>query len=643
VRAYDALLFSLVFLIFLSLLLGTLSSMNSRSFKAVHLESEEDTGASTNLGMITFDDVPYNLPDEISKTVATFSAEYSTDAGYLFDHWETTRLVSVSDANANPTTVTVSGDGTIKALYAAHHDDHLSDEYAPMVIPINDKNLTVAPIIMCTTLENDVYKPFHYPCKSARTTFVDNDWSDRDANYTYVFEDWTDNDWDDIVVSLYATTDDMITVKICLEDRNAAWKNPFSVEITPEGLAVDVHWNSTDYQGDHVVRANHNETVDIELFTESNPGDTALMTITPVIPPTYTLTITSTSGGTTNPIPGNHTYPEDTLVTVTATSFIDYVFDHWELDSENVGSPNPIDVTMNVNHTLEAVFTRITYTLTISVSGHGTTDPAEGSHVCFSGSTATVSATADPGWSFDHWTLDDSPAGSTIPIDVLMDDNHNLRAVFTQVTYTLAITATAGGSTSPSPGAHVYSSGTNVPVTANPDAGYIFDHWELDSANVGSDNPYTVTMNDDHALHAVFKPVVCYTLTITSTSGGTTNPLSGAYSYEEGTVVSVVANSGTGFEFDRWVLDGSNAGSGHLIPVTMDKDHTLHAVFSACAPAPVGGHVIPIDKTPLLAPKIDLTPRISLVFILSAAMAITIILIRRRIKRSSENLEGSEA
>ncbi len=365
------------------------------------------------------------------------------------------------------------------------------------------------------------------------------------------------------------------------------------------------------------------------------------MTITPVIPPTHTLTITSTSGGTTNPIPGNHTFPEDTLATVAATPFTDYVFDHWELDSESIGSDNPTNVTMNIDHTLGAVFTRITYTLTISVSGHGTTDPAVGSHGYASGSTASVSATPASGWSFDHWVLDGSPGGSTTPIDVLMDADHTLRAVFTQITYTLAITTTAGGSTSPSPGAHLYSSGTNVPVTANPDTGYIFDHWELDSMNVGSDNPYTVTMNDDHALHAVFKPVVCYTLTITSTSGGTTNPLPGAYSYEEGTVVSVVANSGTGFEFDRWVLDGSDAGSGHLIPVTMNKDHTLHAVFSACAPTPVGGHVTPIDKTPLLAPKIDLTPRISLVFILSAAMAITIILIRRRNKRSSGNLEGS--
>jgi len=33
-----------------------------------------------------------------------------------------------------------------------------------------------------------------------------------------------------------------------------------------------------------------------------------------------------------------------------------YVFDHWELDGVDIGSSNPVDITMNSNHTLVAVF-----------------------------------------------------------------------------------------------------------------------------------------------------------------------------------------------------------------------------------------------------------------------------------------------
>jgi len=257
------------------------------ALSAVHLESGEDTNASANLGTITFDGVSYSLPNDTSKAVGTYSAECFVDAIYMFYYWETTDLVSVSDANANPATVTVSGNGTLKAIYASHHIDHLNDNYVPMVIPVNGKNLMIAPVINCTILENNVYQPFHYPCKSAQTTLTDNDWSDGDANYTYVFEDWVDYDWNDIVVSLYATVND--TIDICarahLDSRSAAWKNPFSVEITPVGMNALVYWNSTDYPEEHNVQVNSSEIGDIELFFESIPEKIAFIKIIPIILP----------------------------------------------------------------------------------------------------------------------------------------------------------------------------------------------------------------------------------------------------------------------------------------------------------------------------------------------------------------------
>ena len=71
-------------------------------------------------------------------------------------------------------------------------------------------------------------------------------------------------------------------------------------------------------------------------------------------------------------------------------------------------------------------------------------------------------------------------------------------------TYSLIITATAGGTTNPVPGTYTYASGTSVSVTAIPEEYYVFDHWELDTVNVGSANPYTVLMDKNHTLKAVF-------------------------------------------------------------------------------------------------------------------------------------------
>ncbi|MCZ2809641.1 MAG: PQQ-binding-like beta-propeller repeat protein, partial [Candidatus Bathyarchaeota archaeon] len=70
--------------------------------------------------------------------------------------------------------------------------------------------------------------------------------------------------------------------------------------------------------------------------------------------------------------------------------------------------------------------------------------------------------------------------------------------------YTLTITANNAGTTNPAPGTYTYYEGTTVVVYAIPNPDYVFDHWELDSVNVGSSYPYTVTMDADHTLHAVY-------------------------------------------------------------------------------------------------------------------------------------------
>jgi len=75
-----------------------------------------------------------------------------------------------------------------------------------------------------------------------------------------------------------------------------------------------------------------------------------------ILHPRYTLTITTTAGGTTSPAPGPHTYGWGEVATVSAIPNPGYVLDHWELDGSNVGAPNPISVTMYTNHTLRAVF-----------------------------------------------------------------------------------------------------------------------------------------------------------------------------------------------------------------------------------------------------------------------------------------------
>jgi parallel beta-helix repeat protein len=146
-----------------------------------------------------------------------------------------------------------------------------------------------------------------------------------------------------------------------------------------------------------------------------------------------------------------------------------------------------------------------------------------------------------------------------------------------QPMYALTIGTATNGTTDPTPGTYTYSQGQNVTVQDIPNVGHTLDHWELDGTNVGSANPYSVLMDNNHTLQAAFVPG--YTLTITATTGGTTNPLLGSHIYDVNTSVLIAAIPSIYRAFDHWELDGVNVGSANPYSVLMDNDHILKAVF----------------------------------------------------------------
>jgi len=152
----------------------------------------------------------------------------------------------------------------------------------------------------------------------------------------------------------------------------------------------------------------------------------------------YTLTIQTTTGGTTDPSPGDYQYTEGTVVTVTAIPSSGYEFDYWILDSVTK-TKNPIDVTMDANHTITAYFAAIEYILTIETTTGGTTDPAPGTYTHPEGASVVVTAIPDSGYEFDYWKLDGTTRTEN-PIDVLMDSDHTLTAYFSESIHDIAIT-----------------------------------------------------------------------------------------------------------------------------------------------------------------------------------------------------------
>jgi len=141
----------------------------------------------------------------------------------------------------------------------------------------------------------------------------------------------------------------------------------------------------------------------------------------------YNLTIEIEGEGTTDPIEGNHTYAEGTVVTVEATPAEGWYFDRWTGDHE--GEAEQINITMDSDKSITAVFNEsVKYNLTIEIEGEGTTDPVEGNHTYAEGTVVTVEATPAEGWYFDRWTGDHE--GEAEQINITMDSDKSITAVF---------------------------------------------------------------------------------------------------------------------------------------------------------------------------------------------------------------------
>jgi hypothetical protein len=196
------------------------------------------------------------------------------------------------------------------------------------------------------------------------------------------------------------------------------------------------------------------------------------------------------------------------------------------------------------------------------------------------------------------------------------------------LTYNLTITATVGGTTDPAPRTYSYTTNSTVQVTAIPEADYLFEYWELDGVNVGSANPYTVLMDKNHTLKAVFSPIppplsvsisplsssilVGQSVTFTSTVSGGYTPYSYQW-YLNGNPVSGATSA-------SWTFTPTSSGIYYVyLKVTDAKANNVQSDTAriTVAAVPVGGYSIQIQAPATAKP---LTPYIILTAILTTAL-----------------------
>ena len=249
-------------------------------------------------------------------------------------------------------------------------------------------------------------------------------------------------------------------------------------------------------KGNSVVSTNATYT-----FTVS---ESATYTATFTAIPQYTITVSAnpTAGGT---VSGGGTFYSGTSCTLTATPNTHYDFTNWKLGN-NVVSTNPTyTFTVTGNATYTANFT--------ALQAHSVTcNPVENGSIsanpttAYKNETVTLSSTPASGYFFSAWDVRDASNNSITVTDnqfTMPDSDVTINATFVSgCTVTVAEVEHGTVTISTTSGAP----GTNVTLTATPEAGYSLSTWLV--FKTGDVNTTVVVTNNQFTLPAYDVTVV---------------------------------------------------------------------------------------------------------------------------------------
>ena len=256
----------------------------------------------------------------------------------------------------------------------------------------------------------------------------------------------------------------------------------------------------------------------------------------------------------------NPPYGSNTSVVVTAHAAANWGFGHWTGDV--MGSQNPVSLTMNGPHSVQAVFVQTAYPLTAATPGGGTVSvngqvipPALFYYPI--GSVVTLSATASNGWSFMGWQGD--AGGTNNPLSLTMSQTNNLQGIFGTVVGTN--TAGGGGIVLSQPNPIPY--GTVLTASAVPDAGKYFVTWS--GAASGTNTPTTISVTSANpSVSALFTtlPGRKNTLSLVVIGNGSVAISPQQNYYNPGDSVTLSASTtNAGTSFYGWTGDASGANN----------------------------------------------------------------------------------
>lgn len=291
--------------------------------------------------------------------------------------------------------------------------------------------------------------------------------------------------------------------------------------------------------------------------------------------PVYNITVSANpvEGGT---VTGDGSYEQGATCTVEATANPGYEFVNWTVDGIVVATTATHEFTVTGDAEYVANFNFAGFII------NATAMPTEGGNVTISGgiddtnvflpgSSCTLEATANEGYTFLYWALDGEEVSNNASYTFTVNASADYVAVFTvEVTYSITAYAlpVEGGLingeaySQETPYVASYVEGTACTLTATANEGYNFVNWTKDGEQVSAELTYTFEVTEDAVIVANFNEIeyiIDVDLIIDVDNGNVIvegNP-DGIYHY--GDQITLTAVPDPGFYFVGWSTDDNIA------------------------------------------------------------------------------------
>jgi len=279
-------------------------------------------------------------------------------------------------------------------------------------------------------------------------------------------------------------------------------------------------------------------------------------------------------GGSVN---GAGTYDHGATATLTATANEGYTFVNWMKDGTVVCTNVSYSFTVTEAATFVANFVLNSYAIT------ATANPTEGGTVTGTGTydhgtTATLTATPNEGYTFTNWTKNGTVVSTNASYSLTVTEAADFMANFTLNSYEITATANpeVGGSVN---GAGTYDHGTTATLTATPDEGYTFVNWTKDNEVVSTNATYSFTVTEAAAYVANFT-LNNYEITAIA-NPEVAGSVDGAGAYDHGTTATLTASPNEGYTFVSWSKDGTVVSTNACYSFTVTEATAFVANFES--------------------------------------------------------------